>query len=352
MNSSSLLLPPLSALYKLAVRSRLAAYRNGLLTTSKLGVPVISVGNITVGGTGKTPLVEFICHTLVREGRRVCVLTRGYGRNDPKNRVVVSDGRFIHATVDEAGDEALLLAQNLLGKAAVVSDSNRTAAGVWAMNELAADVFVLDDGFQHLQLARDLNVVTIDASDPWGGNRLLPYGRLREPLAGLDRADCAVITRVEPDQYVSVIAEIRKMMKGKPVFTSHMCVKGVRTLTGQATSLTSLPQPVAAFCGVGNPNSFFRQLNRDGIQLVLAEAFPDHHSYTQAELSSLSQRAVSAGARSLITTAKDAVKLHGIELQPIYVLEIEIEIDESEKFNSMIRAAINTNLRVGAQAAQ
>ena len=171
--ANSFILPPFSALYSIATRLRLAAYRRRLFSVSKLDAPVISVGNITTGGTGKTPLVEWICRVLAEEGKRVCVLTRGYRRQNPNEQVVVSDGHRILADVAAAGDEPLLLARNLLGIAAVVCNSNRSEAGRWAIKNLQSEVFVLDDGFQHLQLARDLNIVTIDATNPWGGG-LLP----------------------------------------------------------------------------------------------------------------------------------------------------------------------------------
>ena len=198
MNSaSSIVLAPLSVLYAAVTRTRLALYKRGVLKLSTLDAPVISVGNITTGGTGKTPLVEWVARALDRQGRKVCILTRGYGRENPNIRIVVSDGQRILANELEAGDEPRLLAENLLGLAAVISDADRFAAGQWANKEFGSDVFILDDGFQHLRLVRDLNIVTIDATNPWGGGRLLPYGRLREPRGVLSRADCVVITRAD-----------------------------------------------------------------------------------------------------------------------------------------------------------
>src|SRR5712692_8004430 len=152
-----LVLPPLGALYSAAVRARLALYQRGLLQVSKLEAPVISIGNITTGGTGKTPLVEWVARSLAREGKTVCILTRGYRRANPNQRVVVSDGKRVLASELAAGDEPRLLAENLVGAAAVIGDADRFAAGRWAIRELGANAIVLDDGFQHLRLARDLN---------------------------------------------------------------------------------------------------------------------------------------------------------------------------------------------------
>src|SRR6202040_1050727 len=150
-SASSIILAPLSVLYGAVTRTRLALYRRGLLKPSKLDAPVISVGNITTGGTGKTPLVEWVGRALDREGRQVCILTRGYGRENPNTRIVVSNGKEILASEREAGAEPRLLAQSLLGLAAVISDADRFAAGQWAIKKFGSDVFILDDGFQHLR---------------------------------------------------------------------------------------------------------------------------------------------------------------------------------------------------------
>src|SRR2546423_13420251 len=177
----TLALAPLGLLYGAAVRARLRLYRSGLLKTESVGAPVISVGNLTAGGTGKTPLVEWVARAVANEGLRACVLTRGYGRADASRRVVVSDGERVLAGVEESGDEPLLLAEKLNGVASVVCDRDRVDAARWARESLGAQAFVLDDGFQHLRIARDLDIVTLDATEPWGGGHLLPRGRLREP---------------------------------------------------------------------------------------------------------------------------------------------------------------------------
>src|SRR2546428_11002759 len=160
-------LTPLSGLYGVASRARRALYDKGLLRVHKVSAPVISVGNVTVGGTGKTPLVAWIAKVLARDGRRVCILTRGYGRLDSHDRVIVSDGNEILASPERAGDEAYLLAEELKGCAAVISDADRVAAAHWAVENLRTDIFVLDDGFQNLRIARNLDIVTIDATNPW-----------------------------------------------------------------------------------------------------------------------------------------------------------------------------------------
>jgi tetraacyldisaccharide 4'-kinase len=353
MTRSSITLAPFGALYGALTQTRLALYRCGLLKISKLGVPVISVGNITAGGTGKTPLVEYIARVMASADRNVCILTRGYGRENPERRVLVSDGRNILASAQEAGDEPRLLAQNLQGVATVVSDRDRFSAGQWAIRELGTEVFILDDGFQHLRLARDLNVATIDATDPWGGGRLLPRGQMREARSGLRRADCIVITRADQAADLhSLIDQVERVSDHRPLFTSQMVVRGIKQLAASLSERATLvgadlPTPVVAFCAIGNPGAFFKQLENAGCSPVAVFEFPDHHKYDQRDVDRLIARARKTGAQSLITTAKDAVKLSNLSFNlPCYVLDIAIRIDEESRFVAMIQAAVGANLPI------
>ncbi len=357
MKASALILAPLGALYSVMMRTRLALYRRRALRIHKINSPVISVGNITTGGTGKTPIVEWIARAVAGENARACILTRGYGRADTKRRVVVSDGERISADAREGGDEPRLLAEMLLGVAAVISDADRVAAARWAEENLKSDLFILDDGFQHLRIARDLDLVAVDATNPWGGRRLLPGGRLREPLKGLARADCIILTRAEQCQDIdSLHKQAERFSNGRPVLLSRTRTKLIRPLdvtmvTSAVPDLSShhsslithhsLPQPVAAFCAIGNPASFFAHLRNDGHTLSYTRAFTDHHAYEQSDIDAIVAEAKRAGARSLLTTAKDAVKLRSLRFDlPCYVLEIELEFDDEEKLRTMIREAI------------
>ena len=338
-DATSLILPPFSALYSLATRLRLAAYRRHLFSVSKLDAAVISVGNITTGGTGKTPLVEWACRILAEERKRVCVLTRGYRRQNPNQQVVVSDGNKVLADVAAAGDEPLLLARNLLGIAAVVCSTNRSEAGRWALDNLQSEVFVLDDGFQHLQLARDLNIVTIDATNPWGDG-LLPYGHLREPLGGLARADCVLLTRTDQStDLASLTTTLKKIVGQTPIFRSRMVTSALHRLDGETVdSASSVSQPIAAFCGVGNPKSFFDHLRREGYELAFERSFPDHFNYQQADVENIIAEAKAKGAASILTTAKDAVKLSSLHFElPCYVLDIRISIEDEAHLIQIIR---------------
>lgn len=324
----SLILPPLSALYSAVTRTRLSLYQRGTFRTTKLDRPVISVGNMTVGGTGKTPLVEWVAKALASSGKKVCILTRGYGRQNSERQVIVSDGQAILATPAEAGDEPYLLATNLLGQAAVICNADRISAGRDAIEVFGTECFVLDDGFQHLRLARDLDIVTIDATNPWGGGQLLPYGRLREPLSGLRRAHCVVLTRCNQVNDLDPLRkQIRDLIGENPVFESSM----------KPRRSTPSSEPVAAFCAIGNPKSFFDQLRNSGNKLVVEKAFRDHHAYTQKDIDDLVDAATRAGATSLITTAKDAVKLRGLSFSlPYSVFEIEIAIKDEEVLRSLL----------------
>jgi tetraacyldisaccharide 4'-kinase len=333
----SFILPPLSLLYGAVTRTRLSLYRRGTFQTTKLSRPVISIGNITTGGTGKTPLVEYVARLIASRGKKVCILTRGYGRKDPHLQVIVSDGYSVLASPAEAGDEPYLLATKLAGLSAVISSADRIAAGQEAINDFGTDCFVLDDGFQHLRIARDLNIVTIDATNPWGGGSLLPYGRLRETPEGLSRADCVVLTRCDQVRSVEALrTEIVGLSGGCPIFESHMRAVRLSALKNGSEAITP-PARVAAFCAVGNPASFFESLRRMGYELAVERSFTDHHVYSQDEIDSLVKAASDAGASALITTAKDAVKLRSMSFSiPCYVLEIEIAIENADEFGRLL----------------
>lgn len=350
MNSfSEKIQTPLAALYGAITRARLKLYQKGKLQTEEISVPVISVGNITTGGTGKTPIVEWVARAAAREGRRVCILTRGYGRANPHERVLVSDGEQILSNALEGGDEPFLLAEKLKGLAAVVSDADRVAAARWALENLNSNLFILDDGFQHLRIKRDLDLVAIDATNPFGGGRLLPRGRLREPLKGLKRADCIIITRADQTEEIEALRlEVERLSGGLPVLLSRTRMKGLRPLSGstldESAAINSFRQSVAAFCAIGNPQAFFSQLSNAGHKLVYTRAFADHRRYTQADVDGLVSRAAERGAQALLTTEKDAVKLRSFSFAlPCYVVEIEMEFETEARLLKMIRELTSQN---------
>ncbi len=335
----SLVLPPLSAVFSAITRTRNALYERGTFRSTNLNRPVISVGNITTGGTGKTPLVEFVARTVAEQGKRVCILTRGYGRKDSKQRIIVSDGSSVFSNPTEAGDEPYLLARNLPG-VAVISDANRISAGQGAIKHLRTECFVLDDGFQHRQLARDLDIVTIDAMNPWGGGELLPFGGLREPLEGLKRTSCLVLTRCDQvDDVSETVRTLAQLSGDRPIFKSHMKMARVVALN---EAPDDVPKKLATFCAIGNPGSFIESVRQQDHEIVFQTSFRDHYIYTQADIDKLVHDAKRAGAECLITTAKDAVKLTNLAIGlPCYSLEIEIEIDEPEEFRNLLTSVLN-----------
>jgi tetraacyldisaccharide 4'-kinase len=345
---SEIALAPPGALYGAVMRVRRALYRGGTLASYRIEAPVISVGNITTGGSGKTPLVEWIARSFAREGKHPCVLTRGYGRLAPHQRVLVSDGERILADALEGGDEPRLLAEDLLGAAAIISDRDRVAAARWAAQNLQSDLFILDDGFQHLRIKRDLDLVTVDAMNPFGGGKLLPRGRLREPLSTLACADGVVITRADMiADSDGLRARLQSLSKGQPVMLSRVRTSRVRMLptiqaSNKLTSANSLPQTLAAFCAIGNSQAFFAHLTRDGHSLIYTRSFRDHHIYTQADADMLAREAQACGALALVTTAKDAVKLNSLSFQiPCYVAEIEIEFEDESRLTNLLQQAIH-----------
>jgi len=316
------LLLPLAPVYRGAVAVRRAAYRRGLIRRTKLPVPVISVGNLTFGGTGKTPTVIALARDLVRMGRRPAVLTRGYKRLDDGQVVVV--GPIPRQTAAEVGDEPLEMARRLPGVPVVV-DADRARGGAEAQR-LGSDVVLLDDGFQHLRLERDLDLVLIDAGDPWGGNRMPPLGRLREPAAALKRADAVLITKA-PAEWRPLAAEIERVIDHVAprlqVFISRVRPSRVRVPgEGWLGSEVLTGRRVMAFAALGRPDGFADTLAEAGAEIVASRWFPDHHAYTEQELADVVGQAADASAIP-VTTAKDAVKLPPDA--GVWVVEVVIE---------------------------
>jgi tetraacyldisaccharide 4'-kinase len=301
------LLVPLTPLYRGAVMARIGAYGRGWFSSSRLAVPVISVGNLTFGGTGKTPMVITLVRDLVRRGRHPAVLTRGYGRvvADP----VVLVGPEPKTSVSIAGDEPLELASRLPGVPVVV-DADRIRGGIEALT-IGADVLVLDDGFQHLQLDRDLNILLVDAGDPWGGGRMPPLGRLREPISGLARADAVIVTKLGSDPE-PILAEVRRVVEehapGLPVLAARLKPTSVRQGHRTAGPEVLAGRRVVAVAGLGRPQGFADLLGAAGAEIIETRWFADHHPFTEAEVGAAIDAAEAAGA-VVVTTAKDAVKM-------------------------------------------
>ena len=327
--TSSRALDVAGAGYRGLLGAREWLYARGVLKCRALGVPVVSIGNVTVGGTGKTPAVELAVRTLMERDHRPAVLSRGYGRRSGGIRVV-ADGTSIRLDAHEGGDEPFLLARRLPGVPVIVGP-NRYAAGRQAVDRFGVSAIVVDDGFQHRTLVKDLEIVMVRARAPWGNGRLLPGGPLREPLAALGRADLIVVTGIGgPDDGAEVAAATRVHAPGVPLVTA----RHVLTECWQAGTMAYLgPDALRGlklfgFAGIGSPEGFRQTLADAGAIEAGFARFADHHWYTHDDLAALEQRAAAASATGLVTTEKDWTRLRQLPPPaiPLYVLAIRLAL--------------------------
>ncbi len=322
-----LLLWPLSVVYGAYMRVRLSLYTRGLLKQKRLRGIVISVGNLTVGGTGKTPMVLWLAEKFLAEGKRVAILSRGYRGSGGTS------------------DEIELMKSRLQNRAAFGVGKDRFEEGRRIELQQPVDIFLLDDGFQHLQLARDLDIVLVDRLQPVHSERLLPIGRLREPQSALNRAGLVVFTRV--DGAKPVVRAIQRMAKF-PIFPASTRLIGFRPLSGNTA--TGMPAEVAAapcfaFCGIGNPQAFVADLERWRLRIVGRHFFRDHHRYSAADTARLEELAARSGAKVLVTTEKDAQNLERVRFSrmPVYVCLIALHMPDEKQFLSEIQSKLKTS---------
>lgn len=320
----------LSLPYGAAVRTRNRLFDLGALRQENVGCPVVSVGNLTVGGTGKTPMTILVAGMLRDRGMRPAVLSRGYGGRSAADVLVVSDGRQTLAGPDEAGDEPVLIARRLPG-VPVLAGAKRTVTGRYARENFGADVLVLDDGFQHRWIRRDLDIVLLDSREPLGNGFLLPRGPLREPLESLERAGVVAFTRSEENTEPEDDGRIAGLLRGRPVVRTRVKPAALIGPEGTGTSLSSLAgKRVFAFAGIAQPDSFRLSIESLGGSVAGFIAFPDHHRYNAKDLHRIGQEFAETGAEVLLTTEKDGVKLAGVESirRHLSLLAIETEILE------------------------
>lgn len=290
-------------LYSGAVRLRNRFYERAG-ASRRADLPVISVGNLTVGGTGKTPVVAWLAEHLLSLGLKPAIVSRGYAGRSGRGPLLVSDGAGPQCPPAVSGDEPYLLAQSLPGSIVVVGSDR--VAGASHAGSVGADAILLDDGFQHRRLARDLDIVLLDATDPFGGHRLLPAGRLREPVSGLRRAGLVLITRARPGQSFPEIERIvRRHNRSAPLITAGHDKTGFVDHRGDPAAV---PARAVAFCGIGNPGRFRSDLESRVAELIRFRAYRDHHRFTTRDLERLARLAGDQGA-TLVTTEKDLVRL-------------------------------------------
>jgi tetraacyldisaccharide 4'-kinase len=309
-----LALTPAAWAYRGGLFVREAAYQRGWLTRGRLPCPVVSVGNLTVGGAGKTPAVELVARWLAGEGRRVAIVSRGYGRRPGAPVELVSDGGVPRLPAERAGDEPILLARRLRGVAVVVG-ADRLAAGRWAATTLRPDVVLLDDGFQQRRLLKDVEIVCLDARAPWGPGGLFPRGTLREPPSALARAHLLIATRASArPNLAGLMDEVRPYAEAAPCLAADYAVEGLEDLGSGALHPAEVlrGRGVLAFAGIAAPERLAETLAAQGAIVRDLVAFPDHHPFEHRDLEALERRARAVGAGVLVTTEKDAVRLTGV----------------------------------------
>ena len=326
-------LRPASQAYGALVSLRAALFARGLAGVRRLPVPVLSVGNLIAGGSGKTPFVEMLARRLHERGHRVAIILRGY-RGASTEPMIVCDGRRLLCEPPAASDEAYLLARHLPG-VAVLTGADRYRVGQVALEQLGCGIIVLDDGFQHLKVHRDLDIVLVDAVNPLGYGRLLPSGLLRERPEALGRADLLVITHADSGRDLD--ATTRAVRRYAPTAPIALAVHRPLGLIGPRSEECLPPehlvgQRLLAFSGIANPRSFEATLTQLGAVVLGHRVFPDHYAYSAADLQVLSAAARKAGASLMVTTEKDMVKLtrldRGKEALPLFAISISLELVE------------------------
>ena len=335
----------LSGLYRLGVRWRLWWFDTRLGSVHALGCLVVSVGNLTVGGTGKTPVVELFARELTKRGRKVAVLSRGYksqpvpfpqamaDRFRPMERRhpprVVSDGRSLLLDSEMAGDEPFMLASNLKDVLVLV-DKDRVKSGLHAIREYGCDTLLLDDGLQFLRLKERIDIVLVDREAPFANRYLLPRGLLREPPEQLRRADIIFITKCDGRDLSEMRDELRRYNRhAEFVECAHKPLHLEEIFTHEVHPLSDLKDlRVGAISGIARPESFEDGLRKLGVELIYSRRFADHHRFSEGEIAKMFERSKARGARAVITTEKDSVRFPrlGKRPLPVYFLRVEIEI--------------------------
>ena len=350
-----------SWLYELGVRTKLGLYHSGVFKQHRLPCCVISIGNITVGGTGKTPTAQRVAQLISKMGYRVVILNRGYRSHFGKDIGVVSDGKKIFMTAYEAGDEAFLMAKTLPGIPVIIG-KERAVTGQYAVKHLGAEVIIMDDGYQHWQLYRDLDVVLVDTLNMFGNGSLLPRGTLREPLQNLSRAGLFLLTKCDQSSPISqdtLCDTLHKYNPQAPIIKSvHRPCNYVeiadwyKGIQAQSIALADLQgQSVMVFSAIGNPSSFEQTLTDVGLNIEEAIRYPDHHDYGMVEMQYIMELAANKKVKALITTTKDAVKIptefiYSVRAVPLYILNMEIQIQSSpQEVESILKTVIKKEIK-------
>jgi tetraacyldisaccharide 4'-kinase len=334
----------LSWIFTVIVQIRLWLYKHRIIRPNTLGCQVISVGNLTVGGTGKTPVVEVFARNLQQQGRKVAILSRGYkskeipfhqkiiqriatGKIEAPPRVV-SDGKRLLLDSWTAGDEPYMLASNL-PDVSVVVDKDRVKAGKYAIKEMGCDTLILDDGFQYLKLGHRLDIALVDRTNPFGGGHLLPRGLLREPMRNIKRAGFIFITKCGNGGEPELKEQLRRLNPHAEISECRHAAKYLKDVFGDMTyDLDALSgMKIAAVSGIAVPESFENALRNFGAEIVYTRRFADHHRFTQQEVINTINRSIQRGAEAILTTEKDAVRFPFVDRRDIPILFMRVEIE-------------------------
>ncbi len=319
----------LSGIYLIGYETRRAAYGLRLLQRNKVNTRVVSIGNITAGGTGKTPATIYFTRRFLKDGRKVVVLSRGYGRSTPMDEpAAVSDGHTFLLSPRESGDEPYLIAKKLPGVPVVVC-GDRVRGATFAIEKFNPETIVLDDGFQHVALARDEDIVVIDSTAPFGFGHLLPRGLLREPLSALRRATTFLLTRADECKHGETVARLKEINPAAAILLSrHRPVRLSRPGAGEDFPCDFVAgKKVLALSSIGNPISFETALKRLGADVVDSLRFPDHHWYSPADVEKVHETARQSRAEFVVSTEKDGVRLALLADAPKDILLLEIELE-------------------------
>ncbi len=330
LNFVFILLKPIGFIYAQLMRLRAFLFSRDILKRETVEAPVISVGNITMGGSGKTPVVIYIAELLQKRGYRPAVVSRGYGGRATGKVNIVSDGTALLLNSEEAGDEPRFIAESVPG-IAVLTGARRAAPCRYALRHLNCNVIILDDGFQHMRVRRNLDLVLFNGSALYENMSVFPGGLLREPLSALKRANCFIITGCaeEDAQKIELFTQyLKQNWDGVPRYHSHFKPHRYIDSEGHSYSLQHIGSPVLAFCGIASPLRFRSSLEQLGVEIAAFRSFRDHKKYTEEIIRKLERQAKLCGAKALLTTEKDLVKLSRSSLSlPLYSLSMKIEID-------------------------
>lgn len=337
------LLAALAFLWRKGGVLKRARYLRYARSVPPVAAPVISIGAITIGGSGKTPFTTYLSSVLKERGYSPAILTRGYRRRSPARDLVFPPGATVPAAF--TGDEAQIFLRHAIAPIGIGSNRYETAQ-ILCFQFPSVDALLLDDGFQHARLNRDFDIVLIDGLDPFGGEEVFPLGRLREPLTALERAHAFVVTRAPSDlRFHAISARLRQINANAPIFRTRLMARRWRNYRTGAFSNTLNVRRVAAFCGLGNPQSFWSTLESLGLEVVFRWAFDDHHSYKRFELQRIAHQARVHGAEILVTTEKDRINCpnhfeNAIAPLDLAWLEIQIELEDESRFFDLLERVL------------